>query len=152
MKKILFLLLFFALMISLKTFREEYRLLMVLSGSMEPALKKGDIVIVRKSSSYSREDIIAFRENFGSKILTHRIKEIKRLDNKYFFTTKGDNNKVEDPYPTSEKEILGKVIFRITILSIIYENPTLIDAVFIISTCLAGFFIGKITGKTIDCN
>jgi len=81
----------------------------VLSGSMEPTIKTGDIAIIKnaKKEVLKEGDIIAFRS--GTSVVTHRIIEIKEDK----FITKGDNNNTEDRFPVEYKDIEGVFIKRI---------------------------------------
>ncbi len=85
-----------------------YALLEVVSGSMEPTINVGDLIIINtKEKDYSKNNIVTFydkEENF----VTHRIISIN--DNK--ITTKGDNNEVEDGV-VSINNIVGKYVFKI---------------------------------------
>jgi signal peptidase len=82
----------------------------VLTGSMEPAIPVGSIVITKEQSSYEIEDIISFQEE-GS-VITHRIISIDRER----YITKGDANNVADTEEVQQKQILGKVILTIPLL------------------------------------
>ena len=82
----------------------------VLTGSMEPAIPVGSIVITKEQSSYEIEDIISFQEK-GS-VITHRIISIDRER----YITKGDANNVADTEKVQQKQILGKVILTIPLL------------------------------------
>lgn len=82
----------------------------VLTGSMEPAIPVGSIIITKEQSSYEIEDIISFQEE-GS-VITHRIISIDRER----YITKGDANNVADTEEVQQKQILGKVILTIPLL------------------------------------
>lgn len=82
----------------------------VLTGSMEPAIPVGSIVITKEQSSYEIEDIISFQEEGA--IITHRIITIDRER----YITKGDANNVADTEEVQQKQILGKVILTIPLL------------------------------------
>lgn len=82
----------------------------VLTGSMEPAIPVGSIVITKEQSSYEIEDIISFQEEGA--IITHRIISIDRER----YITKGDANNVADTEEVQQKQILGKVILTIPLL------------------------------------
>ena len=82
----------------------------VLTGSMEPAIPVGSIVITKEQSSYEMEDIISFQEEGA--IITHRIITIDRER----YITKGDANNVADTEEVQQKQILGKVILTIPLL------------------------------------
>ena len=48
-----------------------YRTAVVLTGSMEPAIRADDLVIVHRQETYSTGDIIMFRS--GANTTTHRV-------------------------------------------------------------------------------
>jgi len=91
-----------------------YQPLVVLSGSMEPALKTGDVVIVKKTSPelIKEGDIITFLVH-EDVIVTHRVKEILSTAGGVSFETKGDANKVKDGSLIGGQQLLGRVILRI---------------------------------------
>lgn len=80
----------------------------VLSGSMEPTFKRGDLVLMQ--SLYGEpavSDIIMFIPKEGMEPVTHRIMSI----NKYgYITTKGDANTKEDDWRVRKIDIKAKSI------------------------------------------
>ncbi|MCR0204927.1 signal peptidase I [[Clostridium] innocuum] len=101
----------------------------VLTGSMEPAIPVGSIVITKEQSSYEIEDIISFQEEGA--IITHRIITIDRER----YITKGDANNVADTEEVQQKQILGKVILTIPLLGYLVMwlmSPVGIISLFII--------------------
>ena len=72
----------------------------VLSGSMEPSLSVGDLLIVTEQESYSVNDVVVFEE--GRSSVVHRI---VAMDGETV-TTKGDANNTEDE-PFSAERICG---------------------------------------------
>jgi len=82
----------------------------ILSGSMSPTLKIGDIVYIRKGNSYQVDDIISFRYEGVEKSSTHRIVSIDIDGNIY---TKGDNNDSVDMVTITSEQIEGRVVFTI---------------------------------------
>lgn len=84
----------------------------IISGSMEPNLKIGDIVIVKETKKEDLKvgDIISFRH--GQSVITHRINEIS--EEKY--VTKGDNNNTTDDELIEYNQIEGKVEKRIPVV------------------------------------
>ena len=85
-----------------------YKVFLVQSGSMSPALHTGDVVVVKPVSQYHQNDIITFNSNQNFTI-THRIIQV----NNQSYTTKGDANSVSDQEVVNSSQILGKVIFFI---------------------------------------
>ena len=82
----------------------------VLSGSMEPELSVGDLLIVVKTDDYEVDDIVVFRESYGSAVV-HRIIEIDGT----LVTTKGDANNTADE-PFSNELLCGKVVLAIPVI------------------------------------
>lgn len=75
----------------------------VLSGSMEPALSIGDLLIVRQQDSYQPDDIVVYQS--GSVPVVHRIVSIEEET----VVTRGDaNNANDEPFPLSA--VKGRVI------------------------------------------
>jgi signal peptidase len=91
-----------------------YRLLTVLSGSMEPAIKTGSIVVVKPADDYKISDIITFgQESKTETPTTHRIFDIRVDQGRPIYITKGDANNSPDSKEILSKEIIGKVLFSI---------------------------------------
>lgn len=85
--------------------------LKVTSGSMEPALKVGNICIVDKKTDFSKlkvGEVVVFYYGNESKAC-HRIVE-KREDG---FITKGDANLAPDVFLLTQKNYYGRVVFSI---------------------------------------
>lgn len=94
-----------------------YRSFLVQSGSMEPTIGIGDIIVIQKKSTYRKNDVITFRGE-ENHIVTHRIIEEKEIntknkENRIMFVTKGDANRSEDEGYVMTKDILGQVVFSI---------------------------------------
>lgn len=91
-----------------------YKSMIVLSGSMEPTIMKGDLIIVKKANSnyLKAKDIIAFR-NKDKTITSHRIIKVDKIDSKLYFKTKGDNNNTMDEDVVVAKDIEGIYVSRI---------------------------------------
>ena len=84
----------------------------IATGSMEPVLNIGDLVIVRKcnDNDINVGDIIEYRRKDFSVI--HRVIDKYERNGEIFLITKGDNNTVADE-EIEAKQIVGKVIFKI---------------------------------------
>jgi len=87
-----------------------YKSFLVLSGSMEPTINTGDIVIVHNDSNYYVKDVITFIEKDG-RIVTHRIVKAQEQQDTRSFETKGDANRSGDEAAVDIKNVLGRVIF-----------------------------------------
>ena len=81
----------------------------VLSGSMEPELSVGDLVIVVERENYYEDEIIVFQD--GRMAVTHRIVSISEDG----IVTKGDANNTEDD-PITIEQVKGKVVLAIPLV------------------------------------
>lgn len=100
-----------------------FKLFTVQSGSMEPAIHTGSVVLVKPESVYAVQDIITFkntedRNNPSPKFTTtHRIVDIKPNEQgATSFQTKGDANDAPDSTLTDPGLIIGKVMFSVPLL------------------------------------
>jgi signal peptidase len=82
----------------------------VQSGSMEPSIKTGSVIIIKPATEYKVGDIITFGPYSKTKPpTTHRIVEIKGN----IYSTKGDANDMADTREISKRDILGKEFFTV---------------------------------------
>jgi len=99
-----------------------YKVFSVQSGSMQPALPTGSLILVQRRNIYSVGDIITFRTADNLKTITHRINKItvitdqKTKEEHGEYTTKGDANDVPDTEIVLKPKIIGKVIFSLPYL------------------------------------
>lgn len=78
----------------------------VMSDSMYPTIKTGDVIMVVPQDEYEVDDIVAFKDSIG--IVTHRI--IEENDDGTF-VTKGDfKGNTKDDVPLRREYIIGKVV------------------------------------------
>lgn len=128
-----------------------YRSFLVQSGSMEPTIKIGDIIVIQRKSSYKKNNVVTFRgpEN---RLVTHRIVEEKQVntkdpDKQVLFVTKGDANRSEDEALITNPDILGEVIFTIPKLGYLVtfskSIPGLITLILVPATLLV---LGELLG------
>ena len=83
-----------------------YRFFLVQSGSMEPTIMTGDVIVVKSQTDYKVRDVATFKDS-SNHIITHRVTEIKNG----VFVTKGDANRTTDNGNIQFNQIIGKVIF-----------------------------------------
>lgn len=99
-----------------------YKIKIVKSGSMEPAIKTGAVVVIKPSDVYRIGDIITFGEDTKTQIpTTHRIIDTEGSGQNQLFQTKGDANDSEDPRPVSVSEVSGKVILDVPYLGYVLD-------------------------------
>lgn len=102
-----------------------FRMFTVISGSMEPKYKIGDVLIAKEISPEKIKvgDTISYLGNvnsFKDKVVTHQVVGIEKIDGNYYYHTKGLANIVEDPL-VSSNQLYGKVIYKCTIISLVYK-------------------------------
>jgi len=102
------------LIISVFPITGNIKFLTVQSGSMKPAIKMGSVVMIKPMDGYKIGDIITFGQISKIKSpTTHRIYDIKVIDGKVSYITKGDANNAPDMKEISKREIIGKVLFSV---------------------------------------
>jgi len=115
-----------------------WRLDAVLSGSMEPELKVGSIVITRpvQAEDISTGDVVTFRSPTSDLPIVHRV---VASEDGSFFQTKGDANEIADPLAVPAQDIVGKVCFHIPYLG--YVANFVKTPFGIVLTCILIFLV-----------
>jgi signal peptidase I len=88
----------------------------VLSGSMEPTIGTGDVVVVRKIAPLDARpgDVVTFRSpEDPAKIITHRVTRMEATGDSVGFVTKGDANTGTEQWAVPTTGTIGKVEYRI---------------------------------------
>ena len=114
----------------------------VLSGSMEPEIKTGSIVLIRENippEEIRERDVIAFQASDQMEVL-HRVISVKK-DQKVF-RTKGDANKVADPGAVRFEQYRGKEVFSLPylgyVIRFLQKDEVFISLIVLI--CLTGIW------------
>ncbi|MDO8497768.1 MAG: signal peptidase I [bacterium] len=89
-----------------------YSWYVVQSGSMEPSIMIGDLVVVKKQDEYYKRDVVTF-ESSDTRKVTHRIDSLSGEGESQVFITKGDANRTEDNDTVTKNHIIGKVVYVI---------------------------------------
>jgi signal peptidase len=92
-----------------------YRPFVVLSGSMEPSMPTGSLVLTKSVDPETVRvgDVITFRLESGSfqtDSATHRVAAIEQGPGGLIFITKGDANQAPDPLPVPASALVGRVV------------------------------------------
>ncbi|MCI6993391.1 signal peptidase I [uncultured Methanobrevibacter sp.] len=92
----------------------------VVSGSMEPAFYRGDIVLVEKAdflginefnaSDVKVGDVVVYDAAWYDQPVIHRIINITDINGTTMYVIKGDNNDSPDPYYVTSSQIKEKVV------------------------------------------
>jgi len=124
----------FVLMICLQRFSNNrislfnFRLFTVITGSMEPKYKVGDVLVAVETAPENIKvgDAVSYLGNkmdVKDKVITHEVIKIEKTQNgKYRFHTKGicENCLREDPI-VEESQLYGVVKYKVKSLSFIYK-------------------------------
>ena len=95
-----------------------YKSYIIKTNSMEPTISINDVVITKKvkKEKIKKGDVITFLQD--GEVITHRITQIDDNGN---YTTKGDNNNIEDIFKITYENIEGKHILTIPYLGKIVQ-------------------------------
>ena len=100
-----------------------YDVRIVQSGSMEPAIGTGSVVIIAERERYQVGDIVTFGGDDARDQLptTHRIIEDRLQEGELVFITQGDANESPDLQPLRASDIRGAVIFTVPYLGYLLD-------------------------------
>jgi signal peptidase I len=89
--------------------------LTVLSGSMEPAIETGDIVVGQPIRAERAEvgDVVSFREPGTQRLVTHRVRSIRIAGGSAHLTTKGDANNAPERWTISRRGKVSRALYRL---------------------------------------
>lgn len=123
--------------------------LIVLTDSMEPTIKSGDLILIREVDFDDVEegDIISYFESETQRTttVTHRVIEIiyDENGNKLEFVTQGDANNIEDSDHVTRGKLIGVYKTRIPVLGnvaiFLKSTPGLIVAILVPLGLLVGY-------------
>ena len=92
-----------------------YKILQVMSGSMSGEFETGDTIIIKNINNEKDlkiGDVVTFKVKKNT-LVTHRIVDITKVDDKLMYTTKGDANNIEDIEKISISDIEGVYVKKI---------------------------------------
>ena len=135
-----------------------YSVFRVITGSMEPEIPIGALLVVQKTpmEEIEAQDIVTFRSRDAGRfdmIITHRVVSVYQgADQRLYLETKGDANQYVDGQYVDETYLIGKVIYHTKegnvvagILSLLTSKvgflacivlPCLLIGVFVMRDCL----------------
>jgi signal peptidase len=94
--------------------------LTVLTGSMEPTLPPGTLVVVRPTPAQDIRlgDVITYQIKPGNPaVVSHRVIEVHAISNgTKEFVTQGDNNPAADAAPVTEGQIKGVIWYSVPLV------------------------------------
>lgn len=113
----------------------------VFSGSMEPELKVGAVVITRPvdAEEIKTGDILTFYSPLSEQLTSHRVIAVEQGSSLHF-STKGDANEDADPFTLPPENVVGKVCFHIPYLGYVAQFVKT-PLGFLLTLCLPGLII-----------
>lgn len=92
-----------------------HRFMVVLSDSMLPTIRHGDLVIGKPPVPDALQvgDIVTYRDNAEQKLITHRVVEVRQAGSERTFVTKGDANGAVDAITLYGRDLVATYAFRI---------------------------------------
>ncbi|QEE61571.1 signal peptidase I [Salinibacterium sp. dk2585] len=119
--------------------------LTVLTSSMEPKLPPGTLVIVRPVDPMQVKvgDVITYQIESGKEgVVTHRVTGIiNSSDGTRTFTTKGDNNDVEDAAPVLPVQVQGELWYSVPWIGYVNNLVNGANRAWIVPTIAIGLFL-----------
>ena len=110
------------LLVSMFPITGNFEVKIVLSGSMEPAIHTGSVVVIKPVDTYKIGDIITFGKDTKTDVpTTHRIVEMRAVSGEMLYKTKGDANDNGDAREVRADEIIGKTLFSIPYLGYLLD-------------------------------
>ena len=104
-----------------------YHVFRVSSGSMEPVLVKGDVILVKTvpADEISKNDIITYKSREGQmegEMITHRVvTEPKVVEGTYYFQTQGDAEGASLDPVVSYEQVEGKYVRKVPLIDKLYS-------------------------------
>lgn len=104
-----------------------YHVFRVSSGSMEPVLVKGDVILVKAvpADQISKNDIITYKSREGQmegEMITHRVvTEPKVVEGTYYFQTQGDAEGASLDPIVSFEQVEGKYVRKVPLIDKLYS-------------------------------
>lgn len=93
------------------------KLLSVQSGSMEPSIPRGSVILIKPEQEYKIGNVITFKDKHNPNFLvTHRIVEVENLESGKLYVTKGDANEDADRMRIASNVVQGKVFWALPFL------------------------------------
>ena len=101
-----------------------YQSFIVLTGSMEPEIKPGDIVVIKEVNGQNLQvgDIITYSIKNTTQTVTHRIIEVVNKDGSIYYKTKGDNNNAADSELIESQKVVGKLALKFDQLGTVFSG------------------------------
>ena len=113
-----------------------HRSFTVLSGSMEPAIATGDIVVDDSIAPVDARvgDVVTFSDPTNSgRMITHRVRSVRADGGQVNFVTKGDANNAVERWSVAGNGRIGRVVYRVPMLGYALARTRRLGAIFLVA-------------------
>lgn len=93
-----------------------HKVFTVLSGSMEPTLRTGDLVVDEQIAPLEANvgDVVTFKDPENpARLVTHRVRRMRVSGASVRFVTKGDRNNAVERWSVPADGLIGRVVYRV---------------------------------------
>jgi len=137
----------FSIVFSMLLFTGDLILSVSRGDSMTPTIQSNSFGLLWKQNAYAVGDVIAFKTQSCS--ILHRIVEA-RSDG---YITKGDANDVVDPWLVPKQDVIGKLIFSVPYLGLLFFYSSYVSIFFIVlSLFLLFVWVRNLRRKPTACD
>lgn len=133
------------------------RVIPIMTGSMQPTISRGSLIITSPFENYHIGDIITYREThprtgeLTDRTLTHRIIATKDTDKGPVYIAQGDANRLPDINDIKQEHIYGKLLYSIPLAGYLYSFVSTLTG-FLILIAIPAFLLVKNEIKYIRYN
>ncbi len=99
-----------------------YKAFITRSGSMEPTIMTGDVIIDSLTPQKVKSGVIITFKDEKNRTISHRVIKLTQKKNRTYYTTKGDHNNAPDPNQITDANIIGFYRYRLPYLGIFIVN------------------------------
>lgn len=124
-----------------------YKFYIIVSGSMQPEINVGDVVVVKKANPVEVGEVIAYQN--GANVVVHRVIDKQEVNDQTLYTTKGDFNNVPDINHIRQNQVIGLCKYTIPKIGYISifatQHPKITIGIFValILVCILIYVIRK---------
>jgi signal peptidase I len=104
-----------------------WQMLTIMSGSMAPEIRTGDLVVARPAppGAAAVGDVITFRDPLdATRLITHRVVGVEASPGAYGFETRGDANPASERWSVSATGTVGRTVLVVPAVGRLLHHAT----------------------------
>lgn len=129
----------------------------VVSGSMEPALDRGDVVVAARIPAREARigEVVTFPDpRSPDQLMTHRVRGVRVVGGRAIMVTRGDANAESERWTAPQDGEIGKVLYRLPKLGyLVFATGIPIVRLLLVTIpalALGGWLLLRIWGPTVE--